>query len=71
MGDDKNKSLSVLVLGDSFSSDPYVSTKSMWYGILQNELSKTFRENITINVIRARRIWKSPRIFNYEKIKFK
>ena len=53
MGDDKNKSLSILVLGDSFSSDPYVSTEKMWYGILQNELKKKFKKNITINVIGA------------------
>jgi hypothetical protein len=53
LGDDKNKSLSILVLGDSFSTDPYVSTEKMWYGILQNELKKKFKKNITINVIGA------------------
>ena len=35
VGDKKSKSISILVLGDSFSSDPYVSKEKMWYGILQ------------------------------------
>jgi len=53
VGDEKNKSLSILVLGDSFSLDPYVSKEKMWYGILQTELNKIFKENIAINVIGA------------------
>ena len=51
--DEKNISLSILVLGDSFSLDPYVSKEKMWYGILQTELKKIFKENITINIIGA------------------
>jgi len=53
LGDQKNISLSILVLGDSFSLDPYVSKEKMWYGILQTELKKNFKKNIAINVIGA------------------
>ena len=53
VGDENDKSISILVLGDSFSSDPYVSKEKMWYGILQDQLKKKFKKNISINVIGA------------------
>jgi lysophospholipase L1-like esterase len=53
VGDENDKSISILVLGDSFSSDPYVSKERMWYGVLQDELKKKFKKNISINVIGA------------------
>jgi lysophospholipase L1-like esterase len=53
VGDKKDKSISILVLGDSFSLDPYVSNEKMWYGILKSELKKKLNKNITINVIGA------------------
>jgi lysophospholipase L1-like esterase len=53
VGKDKDTSISILVLGDSFSSDPYVSKDKMWYGILHNELEKKLKKNIQINVLAA------------------
>ena len=53
VGDENDKSISILVLGDSFSMDPYVSKEKMWYGILQDQLKKKFKKNISINVIGA------------------
>jgi hypothetical protein len=53
LGDEKNKHISILVLGDSFSSDPYVSKNKMWYGVMHDELKKKFKKNIVINVLGA------------------
>jgi lysophospholipase L1-like esterase len=39
-GNENKKGKEILILGDSFTMDPYASNSDMWYAILANELSK-------------------------------
>lgn len=49
----KKKNYEFLIIGDSFSSDPYVSTDKMWYSQLGKNLKKKYDVDILINVIGA------------------
>jgi lysophospholipase L1-like esterase len=42
------KDIDVLVIGDSFTADPYSSNDLMWYSILTNELSLKFNKKINV-----------------------
>jgi lysophospholipase L1-like esterase len=39
-GDKKKGGKEILILGDSFTTDPYASNNDMWYAVLAEELSK-------------------------------
>lgn len=43
----------ILVIGDSFSNDPYVSIEKMWYSHLGKMIKNKFNTNLKINVIGA------------------
>ena len=49
----KNNINEILVIGDSFSTDPYVSTDKMWYSIFAEKLKKIKDIDIKVNVIGA------------------
>lgn len=49
----KEKEKEILVIGDSFSNDPYVSIKKMWYSNLGRVIKSKFDINLKINVIGA------------------
>lgn len=49
----KENEKEILVIGDSFSNDPYVSTNKMWYSNLGKEIKNKFDINLKINVIGA------------------
>ena len=47
--DGKNlKDIDVLIIGDSFTADPYSSNDLMWYSILTNELSLKYKKKINV-----------------------
>ena len=48
-----NKNYEILIIGDSFSSDPYVSTDQMWFSQLGKNLKKKYNLDILTNVIGA------------------
>jgi lysophospholipase L1-like esterase len=39
-GNENKEGKKILILGDSFTMDPYASNNDMWYAVLANELSK-------------------------------
>tara|TARA_Y100000591_G_C21784961_1_gene673243 strand:- start:154 stop:1134 length:981 start_codon:yes stop_codon:yes gene_type:complete len=43
----------ILVIGDSFSADPYVGTDKMWYSVFSENIKKSHNFNTNINVIGA------------------
>lgn len=43
----------ILIIGDSFSADPYVSINKMWHGVLKDKLKKDLNLNVNIKVIGA------------------
>tara|TARA_B100000900_G_scaffold416156_1_gene449581 strand:- start:1795 stop:2781 length:987 start_codon:yes stop_codon:yes gene_type:complete len=43
----------ILVIGDSFSTDPYVSTNKMWYSVLTDKLKNKKNLDVNIKVIGA------------------
>lgn len=48
-----NNKEEILVIGDSFSTDPYVSTNKMWYSVFRDNLKRYNDLNLKINVIGA------------------
>jgi lysophospholipase L1-like esterase len=43
-----NPSVRILVVGDSFTMDPYVGNNEMWYSILANKISKNTQQNVKV-----------------------
>lgn len=43
-----NQSIKILVVGDSFTMDPYVGNNEMWYSILANKISKNTKQNVEV-----------------------
>lgn len=43
-----NQSIRILVVGDSFTMDPYVGNDDMWYSILANKISKNKEQNVEV-----------------------
>ena len=43
-----NQSIKILVVGDSFTMDPYVGNNEMWYSILANKMSKNTKQNVEV-----------------------
>jgi len=43
-----NQSIKILVVGDSFTMDPYVGNNEMWYSILANKISKNTKQNVQV-----------------------
>ena len=43
-----NHSFRILVVGDSFTMDPYVGNDEMWYSILANKISKNTEQNVQV-----------------------
>ena len=48
-----NKNYEILIIGDSFSTDPYVSTDQMWFSQLSKNLKKKYNLDILTNVVGA------------------
>ena len=43
-----NPSVRILVVGDSFTMDPYVGNNEMWYSILANKISKNTEQDVQV-----------------------
>ena len=43
-----NQSVRILVVGDSFTMDPYVGNNDMWYSILASKISKNTEQNVQV-----------------------
>ena len=43
-----NQSVRILVVGDSFTMDPYVGNNDMWYSILATKINKNTKQNVEV-----------------------
>lgn len=43
-----NQSIKILVVGDSFTMDPYVGNNEMWYSILANKIMENTKQNVQV-----------------------